>query len=154
MRGVFLVGETVGGELAPEMIAAARGHVHRAENLFVLNIASGNGQLLGAEAEFPEFASHGIGSELFIVGIDGRLVAAQQGGQLDASPFHGHHAERAVLILAGAEEDFVSADARFLRETDALLRQADAQALRTRSRRIRRDAERETRAAVKERRGR
>ena len=86
MGGVLPLRKTIGREFAAEMIAAAGGHVHRAEDLFVLDVAPGDREVLRAKAEFAQLAGHRIGDELRIVRIDGRLVAAQQkNGPLDAT---------------------------------------------------------------------
>ena len=54
--GVFRVGEFVRGKVAAEVIAATGGDVEGAEDFLVLDVAAGDGQLLGAEAEFAQLA--------------------------------------------------------------------------------------------------
>ena len=66
--------------MTAEMIAAAGGDVHRAEHLFVLDVAAGDGQILRAETEFADLAGDRIADQLGVVGVDLLLVAAEQRG--------------------------------------------------------------------------
>ena len=65
--------------MAAEMIAAAGGDVHGAEDFFVLDVTAGDGEVLGAETEFAEFAGHRVALELIVVGVDEIDVAASVG---------------------------------------------------------------------------
>ena len=72
-----------------------------AEDFLVLYVRVGNGQHLGAEAEFAEGAGHGVVREASVVGVDSRLAALDEGRADNAAIFHVEHAEGAVLIFHG-----------------------------------------------------
>ena len=81
------------------MITSASSDMHRAEDFFVLNVASGNGEFLGAESEFAEFTSDGIGGEFRVMGSDGGRISAEQGGLADAAFGNGHESNCAVFVF-------------------------------------------------------
>ncbi len=56
------------------MIAPACRDVQGAENFFVLNIFAARRQLLGPEAEFAQFADHGVCEQTSVVVVDGSLI--------------------------------------------------------------------------------
>lgn len=99
MSGVFLIGKEIGGQSSTKMITSARGDMHGAEDFFVLNIASRNGEFLGAETEFAEFTGDGIGGEFGVMFGDGERISAEEGGLADATIGNGHDGNRAVLIF-------------------------------------------------------
>lgn len=99
MGGVFLIGKEVGGQSSAEMIASAGGDMHGTEDFFVLNIASRNGEFLGAETEFAEFTGDGIGGEFGVMFSDGERISAEESGLTDAAIGNGHEGNRAVLIF-------------------------------------------------------
>ena len=99
MGGVALLREHGGNQVSAEMITAAGGHMHGPADLLVLNVASADGEELGAESEFAEFAGDGIGGKLRVVRLNGRRVTLDEFGLHDAAAGDGHQSERSVLIL-------------------------------------------------------
>ena len=77
VRGVHIAGKAVGREAAAEMVAASRGNVEGAADLFVLNVPARDRKHLCAEAEF---AGDRITFQLAIVRLEGRGVAFDQRG--------------------------------------------------------------------------
>lgn len=77
MGGVFCFEEPVRGEVTAKVVAAAGSHVNGTEDFFVLDVPIGNGEDLGAEAEFADFPGGGIAGHLGIVGLDNSGVALE-----------------------------------------------------------------------------
>ncbi len=103
VRGVAVFLEEIRGDVAAEMVVAAGGEVTGAEDLFVLDVGSGDGEDLSAEAEFAEDTGHGVGDETIVVGVDGELVAGDEVGADDAAAGDGETTERAVFVFHGEE---------------------------------------------------
>lgn len=116
--GVFMFFEHGGDDVTAEMVIAARGEVASAEDFFVLDVCVGNGQDLGAEAEFAESSRHGVVGEASVVGIDGGLIAFDEGGFENVAVLHVEDAESSVFVLhrelstsvGGDEIDFASGE--------------------------------------------
>jgi hypothetical protein len=60
------------------MIAAARGHMKRAEDLLVPNVPAAGRKLLCAKAWFAQFSSHWVGCKFDVVRFDSGRIAFQQ----------------------------------------------------------------------------
>ncbi len=96
---VFL--EEVGSEFSAEVIVSSRRHVHRAKDLFVLDIAAGEGQHLGAEPEFADGPDHGIVLEPPVVILNGCVVAVDKLRAVNLSVLDVEQPDRALVILEG-----------------------------------------------------
>jgi len=96
---VLVVGEFVRGERASEMVAAASGHMDGAADFLILDVTAGNGEDLGAKAEFAEFAGDGITGEFFVVKADGFRVSRVEDGLLDPAVGDFHQAKGPIFVF-------------------------------------------------------
>src|SRR5690625_1409514 len=80
------------------MIASAGCDVHRSENFFVLNIASGDWEDLCAKTEFAESSGKRIRTQLSVVRGNRRFVAAQEFGFFNTSIFDLHDADGSIFV--------------------------------------------------------
>ncbi|MFO0006086.1 MAG: hypothetical protein ACK559_33680, partial [bacterium] len=108
--GVDPLGKLVGGEMSAEMVGPSGGDMNGAENLLVLDVTPAEGQELGAEAEFAQFAGDRIALQFGDVFLQGLSVAGEEGAADLASSPDVEHGESAILKLHGHLPRGVSGD--------------------------------------------
>lgn len=99
--GILSVKKFVGGEVAAKVVASSGRNVECSENFFILDISTGEGEDLGAEAELAQFARDGVGDDFVLMIADGLKVPPDERGMDDSAIPNLHESEGAILVFHG-----------------------------------------------------